>query len=82
MSCRSGCTAGGHRSWGECARAADIQIDRHGLQHSGLEKDKEKRLNRYADARSQGLQPKNTEWKSVRDAFESGGTAPSEVTGV
>lgn len=83
MGCRAGCpTPGAHRSWGECARLAGIQIDRHGLQHRSAEKDKDTRLSRYEDARRQGLQPKNTEWKSVREAFETGGIAPTEVTGV
>lgn len=74
MNCRTACLAPGtHRTWGECARAAAIQIDRHGLQSSGEEKDKDRRLGRYEDARRQGLQPKNTTWKHVRDAFENGG---------
>lgn len=58
-----------------------MQIDRHGLAgHRGAEKDKDARLSRYADARSQGLQPKNTEWSSIRSAFETGGREHTPVT--
>lgn len=81
MSCRAGCpTPGKHKTWGACARAADIQIDRHGLQNLNAEKDKDRRLSRYEDARNQGLQPKNTTWKHVNDAFEHGGVEHSKVT--
>lgn len=81
MSCRSGCpTPGAHRSWGECARDAGIQIDKQALAGStALEKDKERRLGRYEDARNQGLQPKNTTWRHVRDAFENGGVSATPV---
>lgn len=78
MACRSGCPTQDHGSWGECARRAAIQIDRHGLQNRNLERDKDKRLSRYEDARHQGLQPKNTEWSSVREAFETGGVAATQ----
>lgn len=72
--CRSGCaTPGAHKNWGDCLRDAGVQIDRHGLRHSGVEKDKDRRLTRYEDARRQGLQPSSTDWKDVRAAFETGG---------
>lgn len=80
MGCRSGCRTKDHQSWGACARAAEIQIDRHGLAgHRGAEKDKEKRLTEYADLRKDGLQPKSTTWKDVRQTYETGGTKPTEV---
>lgn len=79
MACRSGCpTPGVHRTWGECARAADLQIDRHSLSVDlRLEKDKDHRLSRYEDARRQGLHPKSTQWRDVRNAFENGTDRPS-----
>ena len=80
MACTSGCPDGGHASWGDCLRAKGIQIDRHGLQNSGLERDKDKRLGRYEDARRAGLQPKSTSWKDVRQSFETGGVAPTPLT--
>lgn len=74
MACRSGCPSpGSHESWGACARAAELQVDKHGLQNRNVELDKDRRLSRYEDARRQGLQPKNTEWKNIRAAFETGG---------
>lgn len=79
--CRAGCARpGSHATWGECARAADIQIDRHALKHGSIDRDKDRRLSRYEDARSQGLQPKSTRWKHVREAFETGGTTPTPIT--
>lgn len=77
--CRAACPTKDHKTWGECARAADIQIDKHGLKHRNIEKDKDRRLTRYADARKQGLQPKNTTWRHVRDAFETGGVTPTPL---
>jgi hypothetical protein len=79
QNCRSGCPTKNHATWGECARAAEIQIDKHGLQNRNLELDKDRRLTRYADARKVGLQPKSTRWQHVREAFETGGVAPTPV---
>jgi len=81
MACRSGCPVPGtHSSWGECARAARIQIDRHGLQHRSLEKAKDRRLSRYEDAVRQGLEPRSTTWRDINDAFENGGAEKPLVT--
>lgn len=81
MTCRSGCASQDHQSWGECARAAAIQIDRHGLKgFRGVERDKDRRLESYADLRKDGVQPKSTAWKDVRRAYEKGGVRPSTVT--
>lgn len=87
MSCRTGCpTPGSHESWGACARASDLQIDKHALAgHRPAELDKDKRLTRYAEARSQGLQPRSTGWSDVRRSFEDGGIpkdAPSVNGGI
>lgn len=71
--CRTGCKMQDCASYAACLRAASIQIDKHSLLNSAVEKDKDRRLSRYQDARHQGLQPKNTEWKNIRAAFETGG---------
>lgn len=78
--CRSGCATQNHQTWGECARAARLQIDQHSLKVDlRQERSKDKRLDRYASLRGYGIQPKNTQWKHVRDAEERGGVAPSKV---
>lgn len=83
MPCRSGCRDGGHESWGACARAAQIQIDRHGLAgHRAVEKDKDRRLTEYESLRKDGLQPKSTQWKHVHQTYETGGVKPTAVTEV
>lgn len=58
MSCRTGCRTQDHRSWGECARAARLQIG--DLTGTGVAKSTDRRLAAYADARRQGLQPPST----------------------
>lgn len=81
MACRTGCRTQDHATWGECARAAEIQIDNHGLAgFRGVEKDKDRRLTAYADLRKEGLQPASTTWKDVRATYEDGGKRPTEVT--
>lgn len=77
--CRSGCATKDHKTWGECARAAALQIDKHGLLNGSAEKDKDRRLSRYESARDQGLQPRNTTWAGVREAFETGGKPHTPV---
>lgn len=73
MTCRTGCVSQDHESWGNCARDARIQIDRHGLKYSGLEKAKDKRLAKYETARSNGLQPRSTTTAAIEAAYENGG---------
>lgn len=78
--CRTGCPTQDHSGWGACARSAGIQIDRAGLSGArDVNRDGERRLTRYAQARKDGLQPKNTQWENVRAAEESGGVAPTVV---
>jgi hypothetical protein len=66
--CRSGCPSQDHASWGECARAARLQIGDLG---SGVKRYTDARLNAYADARRQGLQPEGTHLSQVRAAIEA-----------
>lgn len=59
MSCRTGCLTKDHASWGECARAAQLQIG--DLTGQGELRTTDKRLGAYAQARSLGLQPPTTQ---------------------
>lgn len=77
--CRTGCPTQDHATWGECARAAVIQIDNHSLKVDlRLEKDKDRRLDRYASLRKHRVQPRNTAWKNIRDAEERGGVGETK----
>lgn len=73
MACRTGCLSQDHGSWGECARAAAIQIDRHALASTSdarLEKRKDRTLARYRDMRRSGLQPE-APTRSAMDKVEA-----------
>lgn len=68
--CRSGCpTPGAHRTWGECARAARIQVNAD-FEQVSARKAWDTELAAYADARRQGIQPKGTQMHQVRQAVE------------
>jgi hypothetical protein len=73
--CRSRCATQDHSTFGECARAAQIQIDKHGLQHRSAEQEKDQLLDRYASLRKAGEQPATLSWPAVRHAEERGGEA-------
>ena len=74
MACRTGCRTKDHATWGECARAARLQIDGYSLVVDiRLDRDKDNRLNRYASLRKAGLQPKTTSWYDVRRSEIDGG---------
>lgn len=69
--CRTGCpTPGAHRSWGECARAANLRI---GWIESGMDANKEKawqaELDLYKSARDQGVQPSSTKTADIESAL-------------
>lgn len=55
--CRTGCPTQDHATWGECARGMNLQIGDLGR---GVTAYTDRRLQTYADARRQGLQPKST----------------------
>lgn len=68
-------------SWGECARSADLQIDRHSLRVDlRLERAKDNRLGRYASLRKAKVQPANTTIEAVRHAEEHGSVREVTVT--
>ena len=71
MSCRTGCDTQDHVSYGECLRAANLQIDKHALKSDmRLEKSKTHTLERYRHLRESGYQPPSIK-KSNLDAFEA-----------
>lgn len=80
MGCRTGCRTKDHRTWGECARAADLQIDRYSLLIVGenggarspqaMEKAKNESLERYRQMRKSGLEPMSPLKKDL-DACEA-----------
>lgn len=62
--CRSACDAPGtHRTWGECVRAAGIQMAPVDIDNTHKRWDSE--LDAYRNARRQGMQPKQTTMAAV-----------------
>lgn len=72
--CRSGCATRDHVSWGECARAANLQV---GSALHDIHQGNQRELQAYADARRQGVQPKGTSIKQTVEAMKF-----AEKTGV
>jgi hypothetical protein len=73
MACRTGCRTNDHETWGACARAADLQIDRFAISgnvDTRLEKRKDETLGRYKALRESGYEPPSIK-KSNLDAFEA-----------
>lgn len=65
MSCRSGCPTQEHGSWGECARAANLQVG--SAQHE-IHRSNDRELRAYHDARRQGIQPAGTQMHQIETA--------------
>ena len=65
--CREGCRTQDHSSWGECARAANLRIQGEMVAKNN------KDLNRYAYARSLGLQPKNSTAAAANEVLKAVG---------
>lgn len=57
--CRTGCSTQDHASWGDCARAANLQIGDLDT-GSGVARRTDRRLGAYQKARQLGLQPPST----------------------
>lgn len=72
--CRAACPTGGHATWGECARAAHIQVPvQESQQHWGngyTSKTWDKELDSYRKARADGIQPQSTKQKDIDAAVE------------
>jgi len=69
VNCRSGCPTGGHSSWGECARAANISI---GAVMTSEFKDAfqqtDRELKAYRNVRAEGIQPEGTNMEKINAA--------------
>jgi hypothetical protein len=68
--CRSGCPTQDHASWGECARGMGLQIGDLGR---GVAAATDRRLDAYASARRQGLQPPSTKLTDSRRTLQLAG---------
>lgn len=68
--CRTGCPTGGHKSWGECARAANLRVAYCGI--GGGDATAQRRwdseLAAYRQARKEGMQPDGTTSRHVEKA--------------
>lgn len=77
--CRSGCRTRDHSTWGECARRSQLKVG-WAASASGLDKTADRQFDRelqsYADARADGIQPAATTRAAVREAYRV-----SELTG-
>lgn len=75
MACSSGCTDGGHQTWGECVRDKNLQLN--GLESLGgnrtAQKAQDRELALYGEARTAGLQPKSTNTADSLAVLESNG---------
>jgi hypothetical protein len=64
--CRTGCpNPGSHRTWGECARSARLQV---GSAHHEIHRANDRELNAYYEARRQGIQPAGTRMHQIETA--------------
>lgn len=70
MSCRSGCRSQDHASWGQCARDMGLQIGDLGR---GVAASTDRRLNAYASAKAQGIQPQGTKLSDSLNAMRAAG---------
>jgi len=70
--CRSGCPTQDHRSWGECARAANLRVAYCGIGggDATAQKKWDGELSMYRAARAQGIQPDGTTTAKVVKALE------------
>lgn len=73
MGCRSGCLTQDHRTWGECARAANIRV---GQVDATEQRSWDRELDAYRQARAEGIQPASTRLPDVQRAMEA-----SDATG-
>jgi hypothetical protein len=71
MSCRSGCPTQDHTNWGECARQSGLQVG--DLTGVGVARTTNKRLELYASAKRQGIQPPTTQLRHVQDSLRAAG---------
>lgn len=82
MACTSSCRTKDHGSYGECLRSKSLHVAYEGQTLTGIgsqeQRAADKNLEKYAKARSYGIQPKSTRPKDVNNAIrisEQTGTA-------
>lgn len=66
--CRSGCPTQDHATFGECARAANIQV---GPADARVRKVFDRGLESYRDARRQGVQPLKPDARASQQALDA-----------
>lgn len=66
--CRSGCPTQDHDSWGECARASNIQWGSWDARAAVRWNESE--IGAYRDARKVGIQPEGTSQKQIDSAVK------------
>lgn len=68
--CRSSCPTQDHKTWGECARSANLRVGFCGVAGNDKTADRkmEAELNAYAAARKEGIQPRTTRMTDVKKA--------------
>lgn len=75
--CRSGCPTQDHKSWGECARAANLRVAYCGIGggDATAQKKWDAELELYRQARRQGIQPDGTKTKQIVEAIKASDAA-------
>ncbi|MFF4019992.1 hypothetical protein [Streptomyces sp. NPDC001843] len=74
MACRTGCpTPGKHKSWGECARSANLRVAYCGIGGGdATEQNKwDQELELYRSARRQGIRPDGTKTSQIMRAIKA-----------
>jgi len=74
MACRTGCpTPGKHKSWGECARSANLKVAYCGIGggDATVQRKWDQELALYRSARAQGVQPDGTKGYQVEAALRA-----------
>lgn len=67
--CSSACSSKDHRTFGECMRSKNLQLNPN-LSDTGASKAWDRELEAYRKARKQGIQPSGTTMEKVRQAEE------------
>lgn len=67
--CSSACVTKDHRTFGECLRSKNLNLNPN-LSETQLQKSWDKELDAYRDAVRQGVQPAGTTISKVREAMD------------
>jgi hypothetical protein len=84
MACRTGCPTKEHASWGECARDMNLRIA-YANSANGWDLSKQKQWDKeladYRSAVAQGIQPANTDRRSIDRAVRISNETGQAYTG-